>query len=78
MKLQKIRNDVFTASSATSNAHAHKGRKIKRENISQIRDRILYDAFTHPWLNGKTKQYYTELLTRETSCTIVKTLTQGY
>jgi len=57
--------------------HTHKEMKNKRVKISQIRDRILYDAFTHPWPNGRTKQYYTELLRTETPCTIVKTLTQG-
>jgi len=57
--------------------HTHKEMKNKRVKISQIRDRILYDAFTHPWPNGKTKQYYTELLRTETPCTIVKTFTQG-
>ena len=57
--------------------HTHKETKNKRVKISQIRDRILYDAFTHTWQNGKTKQYYTELLMTETPCTIVKTLTQG-
>jgi hypothetical protein len=57
--------------------HTHKERKSNREKISQIRDKILYDAFTHPWPNGKLKQYYTELLRTQIPCTTVKTLTQG-
>jgi len=36
--------------------HPHKETKNKRVKISQIRDRILYDAFIHPWPNGKKKK----------------------